>query len=286
MRRRIQTALIISLAATLALAAASCGRSEVGVRTGQRVDCKYGHVISDTTRYLKVDASRARDYTVRRETTICALHLRALKLYGQAQKALSRKNKAAAKKLLAQVVAIDPHFEGAGDKYASLGGRVPAKGKVQTSSSSGGSGSSADNGSEGQPPSGTSTSGIFLSRIPESVSPYKPVSRNEDLLSGSRLFGAKRASWSARSLTISVRWIGKKMKFDDWYRKRLAARFSESRDRNVSVPRGTGRFGTDSGKLANLCWNRGGYVYQIEVEARSGNPGRLKGEAVRIAKLL
>lgn len=278
MYRGFRTALVLLLVALLGLTALSCGASEVRVRTGLRVLCKYNHVIDDTTRYVSVDGARAKQYSVREETTVCAAHLRAQRLYAQAQQALSKGNKTKAKPLLAQVVGIDPSFQDAAKQYKSLGGKVPAKGSVASSGSSKPSGSSGS-GSQQAP------AGSYLSRLPtakEMSSGYTLVSENQDVLSATRLFAARKSSASVRLLTANVMLLGKKTDFVTWYKRTLRAKFAT----NASSRGGNYFFGTDGRNLANLCWQKGPLVFQVEAEARRGKPSALQTEIWRVSKFM
>ncbi len=278
MYRRSRTVLALLLAALLGLTALSCGSNEVRVRTGLKVLCKYNHVIDDTTRYVSVDGAQAKRYSVREETTVCAAHLRAQRLYTQAQQALSKGNKTKAKPLLAQVVAIDPAFQNAAKQYRSLGGKVPAKGSV---ANTGGGGSSNSSGSSSQ----QAPAGSYLSRLPSAKkmsSSYTLVSENQDVLSATRLFAARRSSSSVRLLTANVMLLGKKTSFVAWYKRTLKVRFSTN-----ATSRGSNYFfGTDGRKLANLCWQEGPLVFQLEAEAKRGKPSSLSTELWRVARLM
>lgn len=287
MRRTIQTAFLVCLVLLLAVSALSCRGNEVRVRTGLRILCRYGHVITDTTRFVTVDAAQAKNYSVREETTICAAHLRAQKLYAQAQAALAKKQKSKAKALLAKVVGIDPAFKSAASQYKALGGEGAAGGSAGSSTKSSSSGSSSSSNSGGTTSGGTSShqaGGTYLSRIPKSLTSYTLVSENEDALSGTRLFAA-RASSPVRLLTLSVFWLGKKTSFETWYRNTIRARYSVSL-KTVTVSGSSAHFGTDGTKFAHICWAENGLVYQGEMEAREGNPKTLQAQLVSVANKL
>lgn len=287
MYRVIRAGLVLSLVALVSATALGCKDNEVSVRTGLRVLCKYNHVVKDTSRYIKVEASRAKYYKVGEETTVCPLHKRAQRLYTQAQRALAKGKKAKAKKLLAQVVKVDPTFKKAGKQYESLGGKTPSTGLVATTAGGSG-GSSSQGGASPSPtpgnnnkPKPTQTTGTYLSRIPKSLRGYKLLSQHEDMLSGTRVFAARSAASRVRLLTANVTFIGKKTGFSGWYKRLLANRYSVGALRTVSNKRA--RFGTDGDKFANLCWAENGLVFQIEIEARRGKPTTLKSEAISVA---
>ncbi|RJQ51559.1 MAG: hypothetical protein C4521_12255 [Actinobacteria bacterium] len=282
MARHIRTALIIALVPILSLSVLSCGRNEVSVKAGRRIICKYGHVIKDTSRFIKVDPSKAKNYSVSQETTICARHLQAQRLYAEAQAALAKRAKARAKALLAKVVALDPEFEQAASQYESLGGSAP---KVVGSSGGGSSGAAASNSKGGTAPKG-STSTTYLGRLPRSVPSYKLISQSEDVLSGTRLFAATQSSNPVRLLTFSASWLGTKTDFKSWYDRTLKARYSVGAS-SVKEISPYARFGTDGSKYANVTWphpREKGLVFSVEMEARKGNPLSLKTTLISTAR--
>lgn len=286
MRRVLRTTLVVSLVLLLALLATSCGGSEVKVRTGLRVVCKYGHTIKDTSQFVSVDPDKAKDYRVTEKITVCPLHLRAQRLFAQAQSALARHNKPKAKSLLAKVIAIDPTFEGAAERYRSLGGKAP----VVTGSTSANKGSSGSNGSGGGSGGGgggggnnPGAQGSYLSRIPKSFSSYRLVSQNEDVLSGTRMFVRTNTTYRVRLLTASVTWIGKRPGFAAWYRQNCGAKYAAGA-KSIRVGNKAAKFGTDGSKFALIAWEVSGLAFQVEMEARSGSPRSLETDAVSIAR--
>lgn len=86
------------------------GGKTVLVRDGEVVYCTYGEVVSDTTEELEVPARKVGDYGVKTRTITCDLHSKLAALYAEAQKALTDGDLDAAKKALAEVVALDPTY--------------------------------------------------------------------------------------------------------------------------------------------------------------------------------
>lgn len=277
MRQGFRTVVVVLLVALTSAATLSCRSADVKVRSGLRTVCKYDHVIADTTRYVNVDPAKASQYKVREETTVCAAHRKAEELYAKAKKALAAGKKKTAKTLLAQVVAADPAFEDAASKYKALGGKMPSKG---TATGTGSSPSASNPSNKPKPSPGT---GMFLSRINVKPAGYRLVSQSEDMISGTKFFAATNSSKPGRLLTVQVEWLGNKTKFWPWYVRRLKPRYYSSWGKTQLTRRRTGYYGTDADKFGNLCWSTGGYVFQVELEARKGRLSRLKSEAVAIA---
>ena len=92
MKRALTLALVLVLALSLTPLTA-CSR-KVEVKSGKRVVCTYGEIVSDSVRTLQVPAADAGKYTVTTETVTCDRHKRAEALYAAAQKALGQANEA------------------------------------------------------------------------------------------------------------------------------------------------------------------------------------------------
>jgi hypothetical protein len=131
MKRIIRIALMAMLAAT-ALGTAGCAR-QVEVRTGTKVVCTYGEVVSDDVRLIKVPAKEAGEHHVRTVTKICDRHAELEALYQAAQQALAANDLATARVKLEQVVAIDAAFGNAASQLGTIAsGKKPEPDKNPT----------------------------------------------------------------------------------------------------------------------------------------------------------
>lgn len=132
-----RAAVILSIALALGGSLTACQRT-VEVETGVRVDCTYGHVISDDVTVARVPAGEASAYRVRTETRVCDRHLALEKLYDEAQAAIEAGDLAAASEKLAAILKDDPEFRRAREQADAIAG-----GKKPDSDRSGGSGGSS-----------------------------------------------------------------------------------------------------------------------------------------------
>ncbi len=123
---------------------------------GKKVVCRYKHTISDNTYTLRVPKAFADRFKADKETSICAKHTKAEKLYAQAQKDIAAKKYSKAKKTLKEVEEIDPKFKKTKAQLTALN-RVSASSGSSGGSSSGTSGS--DTGSDAGNDTGNDTGG-------------------------------------------------------------------------------------------------------------------------------
>ncbi len=112
---------------TLCVALTVGCQPKVEVKTGSRLVCTEGHVISESIKTIEVPADKISDYRVKTVVKTCDEHAVVLPLYEQAQVAIAAGDLKTAEEKLAQVVAADPAFRKAKSQLDSVkAGQEPA----------------------------------------------------------------------------------------------------------------------------------------------------------------
>lgn len=114
-----KTLKVLPLLIILILITTSC-QKKVSVRTGEIVQCRYGHVIAKNVKTLRVPQSDIAKYRVRERVKVCSDHAKTENLYSQAQKAIKHGDNALAYKKLKEILKIDPEFRDAAQVLAMI----------------------------------------------------------------------------------------------------------------------------------------------------------------------
>lgn len=115
--RRASIALFVLL--VLALIPIGC-QKKVSVRTGELIECRYGHVIKEDIKTIEVPQADVGRYGVRKLIKVCGNHLKAEDLYSQARKAIKDGDINKALDKLKNILKIDPEFRDAAQLIAKL----------------------------------------------------------------------------------------------------------------------------------------------------------------------
>jgi hypothetical protein len=288
MHRRI-VAVLLALA-LVPLGTVGCQRT-VSVQTGERVTCRYGDVIKDTVRTIKVPASKAAQYSVKTSFSLCERHERLLSLYMKAQDQIRANKLSVAKGLLAQVVAGDPKFEQAATQLAAINaGKKPAPDLSVRPDGTGGSSGGSSSGGTGstnatQPPSGGTPVGPTLTLAawaPATLAGYATGVTAADPLALSREYLPKPASDSLEALVISVEQFSSGKRASEALKQQMT-----HYDKGVRTGKVAGRtstFGTDGKQFAALMFVDRAMLIILEGHAKKGvQPSALHDEIVRVA---
>lgn len=265
-------------AVMLAVPLTGCQR-KVEVKTGARVVCTYGHVISDDVRTVRVPADQASGFRVRTETKTCPLHLKLEGLYEDAQAAITKGDLKTAKAKLKSVVDGDAGFRNAASQLDAIeSGKKPAP-------DTGGTGGSTPATSTPKPGGGTGDpSGALTSWIPE-LSGYTARKPTVDPLSVAReyvpvnddsvvhlVIVAEQFNSSASAVTALNNGIKPDYRYD-----RATVQFNGH----------TAFFGTDRNRFAVLAFVDDGVLVALSMGAReSGDPVSMKSAIIAAAKQL
>ncbi len=129
-RLAIVVAAVLLVAVVGVLAVTGVFQGKVEVETGTRVNCVYGHVISDDVEMIEVPSRSAASYRVREEETTCDLHKSLEALYAEAQKAIGSGDLETAEQKLKAIVTQESDFGRAAAQLASIrAGKKPDEDK-------------------------------------------------------------------------------------------------------------------------------------------------------------
>ena len=179
-------------------ATTGCSR-KVEVQTGEKVVCTYGHPVTDTVETVEVRAKDAALYTVDTRTITCETHLKAERLYKEAQDALAAKDTKTAAAKLAEVAKLDPGFGKTAQQQADIAaGNKPKPDTDKPTSSSGtpagetGGETGSETGSGGQSPKPgdeaevTGPAASLMGWMPDAIGGYTAEKAKADAMYVSR----------------------------------------------------------------------------------------------------
>ncbi len=295
MLRRVLAAV---LALTLLPAGLSACQRKVSVQTGERIVCRFGDIIEDTVRTVKVPASEAALYSAKESFGVCARHRQLLSLYREAQDDISANRLVPAQQLLAQVVAADPDFAQAATQLAGLeAGNRPAPDRATTGYSTGNSTSAATLGGTGSVTGRTKSAAGFADDgrggaalslaawAPADLEGFKTGATAADVLALSREYVPLRNGGPLKAVIISVE------QFSSGKMASAALREQMSHyEKNVASEKIEGRactFGTDGRLSAAIGFADGATIVVVEGHVQDGvRPAVLHEELVAVAAKL
>ncbi len=263
----------------------------VKVRTGSKLLCRYGHVIKDNTKLIKVPRWKAGRYKVEIAKATCDKHKVCEKLYKQALKALDKGDLEAGRRLLEQVRSLDPKFKDTQKRLekvekaiAAETGEAPAPGTEPSAEPSTQPGAEPAPSPPGAPPpsEGEVFTGPLLSLIPKTLEGYTLYSEHEDVLSANRVFKPKTES-KVKFLTIMVRQGGRPKDAEALMEKEIKWYYPVDSRRDVTVDGRSCYFGTDGRQFAVLTWRRDGLIFAVEIYS-STHPKKVYDDIVAISK--
>lgn len=124
MKKRLLRIIVSVLVPALALSLAGCQR-KVTMKTGEIIICTAGEIIEDKTEEVEIPASEIEQYGVTMTVITCSTHGDVGKLYESAQEAIAAGDLAAAREMLATVVARDPAYGKAKEQLAAIDAGQP-----------------------------------------------------------------------------------------------------------------------------------------------------------------
>lgn len=285
MRKLSTLALVLGLAASLVLTGCT---KKVEVQTGTRVMCTYGHQISSDVRTIEVPADKAGSYRVRTITRKCDLHKRLEDLYGKAQAALAAGDTANARKLLQDVVKLDPTFHSAKRQLDTIlkGGTPPPDSFVpsidSTPTAGGGSGTPTTPPGPGTG-SDTPAAGL-LSWTPDVLEGFTAVRPSIEAFSVTREYLPPRGS---NVLTLVI--VAEQFRDAGSAAVALDRQVKAHYTRNVTTPTINGRKGysaTDGRRYAIYAFTDHSVMVVVEASLRSGSVTALTPVVEGVAKQL
>ncbi|MDI6688828.1 MAG: FIVAR domain-containing protein [Actinomycetota bacterium] len=282
MRKKIVIAVIIILALGVV---AYVGTTPVKV--GKKVLCRYGHVIEDSTRIIRVPRWMANRFKVKTVKSICERHKKCEELYAKAQKQLAEKKLSQAKKILEKVSKLDPKFESVKTQLqqieAAVSGTPPSPGTTPGAPPTPG----IPTPSPGTPPTpGVSTPPAvdLAALLPKDIPGFTTgnVARADNYACCGYI---PKDHPRVESLLISVYNRGSlesaKAFIDSVSKKAFPS------DAKTATIRGhRAYFGTDVTTYATLSWYDGVIVYEIHMMSATGKPKELYEDIVAVTKYI
>lgn len=274
--RHLRVGLAIIAAAALLLVSTGCEK-KVEVRTGERVVCTYGHMITDSVKTVEVPASKVSRYRVKERTETCAKHLEAERIYKEAQELLAKGDIKGATPKLEQVVRIDAAFGEAATQLSTI--RSGGKPVADTTDPSA---SAPDTGTVKAPTDAT-PAGALEAYIPDTLNGFTARDAATDPMSVSRMY-APAASSKLLVLTI----VAEQFKTEAGAASALKQSIEPSYASGVAKVTVGGKqayFGTNGSDVAVVAFTDGPVLVVFEGVAKSGiAASKLSAELVAAAE--
>lgn len=271
---------------------------KVDVRAGERIECTYGHLVSDDIKTITVPRSEASQYGAKTTKIVCPEHLKAEQLYAEAQQAIAEDDLKAAEKKLAEVVVIDPDFRQAKSQLDQIEDGKTPKPDTSTGGASGGTPGGGDEGDSDGDDGGTtekpSTPGdsdkpvgpiaSLAGWTPDDIDGYKADKIISDVLSLSREY-VPTSGDRVELLVISA----EQMISADAAEDEVARNFKLSYDqdtKDVKIDGKSGWVGTDGTDTAVLAIVDGPVLVVLQVRSTETDPAKLVADLIDIAETL
>lgn len=301
--------------ALLAFSLSSC-EEKVKVKTGMLRVCKYGEVIEDNTKTLKVAKSEAKKYSVSKNIELCDKHRKIESLYRTALEAEASGEEAQAREAIEKAARQDPSLKPALkesdsqkqlskiadvlNKQAKDASRVinkiaaqpeasqsvqnvQSQPSTESSNSLGGaSGSSSDSDQNQGQNQGQATAIDPKSLLPASILGYEsgPVNWGDDWANRDFLPPKGKGVESALvEIIVTQSSQAAQDRVNDVHSK-----LYYSDGESLKVKGGEAHFGTNETNYASLAYAQGKVVFTVLLLTGSGNPVELKSETVSIAE--
>lgn len=274
--RTLRVWLAMIAAMSLVLIATGCEK-KVEVRTGERVTCTYGHVISDSVKTVEVPASKVSRYRVKERTETCAKHLEAERIYKQAQELLAKGDIKGATPKLEQVVRIDAAFGRAASQLSSIrSGQKPVADMTDPSASAPSTGTA-------KAPTDATPAGALEAYIPDQLKGFTARDAATDPMSVSRMYAPSATS---KLLVLTV--VAEQFKTEAGASAALKQSIEPSYASGVAKVTVGGKqafFGTNGSDVAVVAFTDGPVLVVFEGVAKSGiAASKLSAELVAAAE--
>lgn len=325
-RVNFRTGLLIVIVLILALLVAglACAEKKITVRKGTKIVCKYGHLIKDDTRLVRVPASEASKYSVRTVRRLCKKHKKIENLYRMAQQALAEGDEPEAKKAVEQIikqeagikkkvenvqdtktkvevigktllesekkteaiVALTPPASGLSES-PSAGGQPPGESGAAPPASGGQSGSSGGQSGSSEPPGaqpGTSATPANLFSIIPKDLPGYYVISEGQSVLAASRFFSAINNPRVKFLIMAVQQFGNSKEVQEWIDSSAKLHYSVD-SQNVRIGDAVAYFGTDGREFAYMSWAKGSVSVEMEMLAKENvSPRSLYDDMVDAAK--
>ncbi len=280
MTRTIRPLIALVLIFTL-LGATGCQR-KVEVKTGTRVVCTYGHVITDNVRTISVPAKNASRYRIKTVTKTCDKHAQLEKLNAEAQDAIEKGDLKTAETKLKQIVVIDRSFGSAQSQLDTIAkGGTPAVNRSDTANPS-----KTDAGTKTPGESNPNTpQGKLTSWMPDKLTGYTAAKPALDVFSATREYVP-----GAKPDIIQLVIVAEQTQSAKTAAEQLARDVKSRHPKNSETIKINGHdvyFGTDGRRLAAVGFTDGSVMVAAQIVLKdAGSASGLKGELVNVVKQL
>lgn len=274
MRRATSVAAVVL---ALSLLLTGCGKPKVTVRTGERVYCTYGELLTDNVRTIQVPADQAKKYSVTRKTILCDKHRRLGELYAVAQEALARGDVKTAEKALTPLVAQDPSFRRAKQQLDEIqSGKKPT---ADTSTPATATPTPAsDEPAEDTPATGPSQG--MAGYMPDVIAGFtSDPAVTEDFALTRQYYATDRSKFVGLVITAE-------QAQDKTQAASLVSRYKKqypTGGKTVTVAGRSAYLGTDGRKVAGLVLRDDTIVVVMELAAAGNQPSKITGNLTTIA---
>lgn len=284
--RRFSAVVLVMALALAGLGAQGCQRT-VKVRSGVRVMCTEGHVISDSIKTIEVPAAKAGDYTVVNETRTCDKHSKLADLYAAAQEAITKGDLKSASEKLKQVVAEEPTYRKAKTQLDTIvAGKTPTPdtGTPGTNNNGGGTTPPPPNTPDPATNPTETTTGALTIWIPGTLSGWTAKGPSVDPLTVARQYLP-----SGGSKAVSLVIVAEQYSTETAAKAGLATKVKQAYAKDAATFTINGHsayFGTDGRRFGVLGFTAGPVMVALEADGKSDTPKELRGLLEDAAKQL
>jgi len=278
MIRALKASLVAALVLSLGLVT-GC-QPKVQVKTGTRVVCTEGHVISQKVKTVEVPADEIASYRVKTVVRTCEMHAGVAAIYQDAQKAIATGDLKAAQDKLSQVVAADPAYRKAKAQLADI--EAKKKPSVDTDDTS----KPVEDTTTKKPGDGdTATPAASLLRwAPDTIDGFTATKPIIDPLNIAREYSA--ASGRVASFVIVAEQGKTPAGAQQALSYQVKQKYASDKD-SITVNGHKAYFGTDGTRYAILGFTDGSVMVALEMTGKPGDsPKSLKSALVDAAKQL
>lgn len=274
--------LSLATVAVLALFLLAGCQPKVEVKTGERVVCTEGHVISEDISTIEVPANEIANHKVTTVVQTCPQHTELVALYESAQKAIAEGDLKTAETNLAKIVASDPAFRKAKTQLDKVRtGEKPAVDNEQPAPPA------TTDGTNSKPGEGdTSTpAGSLLKWAPDNIKGFKANRPIVELLNISREYSPESMT-KAKSFVIVAEQAktakGAQAALDNQVKQQYPADSD-----TVTINGRKAYFGTNGNRFAAIGFTDGAVMVALEMSVEAdASPKTLKSALTAAAKQL
>lgn len=278
---RLSKLVAIAALAISVFAISGC-QPQVEVKTGTRVVCTQGHLISEDVETVKVPANEVSQYRIKTVVETCPEHAALEKLYSEAQVAIAAGDIETASTKLAEVVAADPAYRQAQDQLTKI--KSGSKPKPDTEPAP--EPTPPSDPADAKPGEGDTSApaASLLVWAPDKVEGFTSTKAIIDLLNIARDYVPKSGS-DVRSMVIVAEQTQTAAAAAQALDVQVKQKYASDKA-SVTVNGHKAYFGTDGRAFAAIGFTQGSVMVAVEMSPASGSPKALKDDLVRIVEQL